>query len=255
MKLIMEGLRYSPWTERARWALDHHEIPYDYREHVMMLSMPKLWWEMGRPAHPVTVPVLLLGNGKSVMESVAIARWADQNGRQPKLFMPDRPERDVKIMYWSERGEEATDAARGAVLVRMGKNPAVQKASLPPFIPPALRGPLAWMTMMGVHYISREFHSSARSYEEHRERIRKFAAEVRQALKGEYLVDEFSFADVAVASALGVLRPVSTRYVKVDEEIRKVWTDEELADEFADLLAWRDRIYEKHRKRRIKPPS
>ena len=26
------GLSISPWTERTRWALDHHQIHYRYRE-------------------------------------------------------------------------------------------------------------------------------------------------------------------------------------------------------------------------------
>ena len=35
------GIRYSPWTEKARWSPDHR-IPYRYTEHLIMLGMPEL---------------------------------------------------------------------------------------------------------------------------------------------------------------------------------------------------------------------
>ena len=38
MSRTLYGLSLSPWTERARWALDHHGVAYDYHEHVPMLG-------------------------------------------------------------------------------------------------------------------------------------------------------------------------------------------------------------------------
>ncbi len=38
----LHGLSCSPWTWRARWALDHHRIDYDYREHTPMLGERRL---------------------------------------------------------------------------------------------------------------------------------------------------------------------------------------------------------------------
>src|SRR5262245_44456729 len=32
------GAFYSPWTERARWALDHHGIAYRFEEHVPVVG-------------------------------------------------------------------------------------------------------------------------------------------------------------------------------------------------------------------------
>ena len=40
--ITLYGVGYSPWTERARWALDHHRIAYRYREHLPMLGEPML---------------------------------------------------------------------------------------------------------------------------------------------------------------------------------------------------------------------
>ena len=36
------GLAYSPWTQKARWALTHHGVPHDFESYVPTLGEPKL---------------------------------------------------------------------------------------------------------------------------------------------------------------------------------------------------------------------
>jgi glutathione S-transferase len=36
------ALHYSPWSEKARWALDHHGVAYRYEEYKILLGEPKL---------------------------------------------------------------------------------------------------------------------------------------------------------------------------------------------------------------------
>lgn len=243
--ITLEGMCYSPWTEKARWALDHHEIPYAYREHLILMGMPKLRWEMRRPFGDITVPALLLGHGKWIMDSYNIAQWADEKGTESKLFSPDL---DDEIIRWNELSEEACDAARGLVLIRLKTDKEAQKAALPAFVPENLKKALVTMSLIGGSYISQSFGSHHRSYDEHRERLRSFAIEVTENLKGEYLLGRFSYADLAVAASLNAIRPVSEKYLRLPQPIRKLWTDNELASEFSGLLAWRDRIYLQHRK-------
>ena len=68
------GIAYSPWTMKARWALDHHKIPYRYREHLILFGMPELRWRLKKPFGDITVPLLVNGGGNSVMDSFEIAR-------------------------------------------------------------------------------------------------------------------------------------------------------------------------------------
>jgi glutathione S-transferase len=248
--LTLEGLRYSPWTEKARWALDHHEIPYDYREHVVLMSMARLRMEMRRPWGDITVPVLLLGRGRWVMDSLNIARYADLDGKGVKLFSGPR---ESAILRWNELSEDATDAARGAVMHRMAKDREALAASLPRSVPPALRSSLTFLSRVGISYVTHAFNSNSRTYEQHRERIRQFCQTLRQELRGDYLLGEFSYADVAAAATLGVIQPVGERHLRVAPAIRNAWTDSELAAEMTDLLVWRDRVYERHRKKRLAP--
>ena len=42
------GIGYSPWTEKARWALDHHGIDYRYSEHLILFGMLPLRIKLGK---------------------------------------------------------------------------------------------------------------------------------------------------------------------------------------------------------------
>ena len=68
------GLAYSPWTERARWALDHVGFDYHFQSYIPGISEPRLRMRLRRFRGPVTVPVLF---GLQVYEdSSAIAELA-----------------------------------------------------------------------------------------------------------------------------------------------------------------------------------
>jgi glutathione S-transferase len=78
--------------------------------------------------------------------------------------------------------------------------------------------------------------------------MRAALEDLRAALAGRtYLLDTFTYADVAMAVVLQMVRPVSDRYMPLGPAGREVWTNEELARSFADLVEWRDRLYACHR--------
>lgn len=70
---------FAPWCETARWALDHHRLPYRSREHVPLLGELALRLVARRPFGRVTVPLLIDGS-LVLMDSVAIARHAESRG-------------------------------------------------------------------------------------------------------------------------------------------------------------------------------
>jgi glutathione S-transferase len=63
----------------------------------------------------------------------------------------------------------------------------------------------------------------------------------------KYILDGFSFADIAMAATLQMVRPVADNYLAIGPATRDAWTDPELSERFADLLAWRDALYREHR--------
>lgn len=114
---ILYGLRVSPWTQRARWALDHHKLPFRYHEHVPLLGEPLLRAraKVKRP----TVPLLLDG-GNVIMESLEIARYADLIGTGSPLF-PE--ELDARIVRVNELGDTILDVGRARLFLRMQASP------------------------------------------------------------------------------------------------------------------------------------
>ena len=54
-------LAVSPWSERAKWALDHHRIAYETIQHAPFLGERRLRRLVGTGKERATVPVLITG--------------------------------------------------------------------------------------------------------------------------------------------------------------------------------------------------
>ena len=114
------GLPYSPWTEKAKWALDARRVPYRYRMYQPLIGEPALRIKTGRWRGNVTVPVMTDDRGRVYDDSAKIARFADSVGEGPVLFPS---EHDAAIAHWIEVGERALNAGRVLSLHRTLENP------------------------------------------------------------------------------------------------------------------------------------
>lgn len=233
------GLTYSPWTEKARWALDARRVPYAYRNYQPVLGEPALRLKLRRLRGVVSVPVLTTDEGEVIADSANIARWADARGEGPTLFPSGKAE---AIAEWVTRSERAMGAGRVLTLARMHKDP----EALRELVPRGMRSlPLSTsIAAFGVARTARKYGGG--SSEEALGRLRGFLDELRAALAGPTLLGTFTFADIAVAQVIVSLEP-PTRGLKLGEASRRNYADPELAREYADLVAWRDALYEAHR--------
>lgn len=241
MTATLYGMGYSPWTERARWALDHHGVGYAYREHVPMLGEIAL--RMKARTTKVSVPLLVDGE-KVVIGSGGIGRYAEGAGRGERLFPSDH---DAEIARWIERADAMLDGGRAWVISRILERPDAQAESLPPFIPAPLRRTLAPTAGMGSRFLAKKYGVGTDVAAQIEKTVRPVLNEIRAVVASRpyLLVSGFSFADVAIAAALQVVRPHAD--AKVGPHNRAAWENEALAAEFGDLLEWRDAIYAKHR--------
>jgi glutathione S-transferase len=88
-----------------------------------------------------------------------------------------------------------------------------------------------------------------------RETMRQSLLALRAALGGRRtLASDFSYADLTMAVVLQMVSPVEDRFIRLGEARRRVWTDDVLAREFADLVQWRDDLYAAHRASPVAPP-
>ncbi|MGD0529552.1 MAG: glutathione S-transferase N-terminal domain-containing protein [Polyangiaceae bacterium] len=246
--LRLVTLHVSPWSERARWALDHHRLAYRKEEHLVYLGEGKLRRLTGKARN--TVPILV-ADGQVLTDSWDIARYADRLGRErgasPSLF----PEEHLGVIEgWAKKTDRLLQAGRGLVMRALARDPEALDESLPGPVPRAVR-PLLRPVVRGVtRYFTRKYDLGGDEREAvELVTVRGVLDEMRAlGLAGRTVLGSFSYADIALASALQGISPVADRHWPLRPATRRVWTREAVAKEYADLLAWRDWVYDTHRR-------
>jgi glutathione S-transferase len=246
MTTTLLGLPYSPWSEKARWALDVRRVPYRYRVYQPLIGEPGLRFTTKRFTGVVTVPVLIAEDGAVLDDSAKIARWADGRGEGPRLFPA---EHEAAIDDWIARSERGLEAGR---VISLHRTLASDEA-LTELVPRGLRGVLGPLAPrlggLGVRRTLRKYRGDAHSLAEHERTLRAELDALRAATKGrDTILDAFSFADIAAAQILAFVSPPSFG-LKLGKASRKGFTDEAIANDYPDVIAWRDRLYEQHRPR------
>jgi len=235
-------LPVSPWSERARWALDHHRIAYQTIEHMPILGERRLRRLLGNPRRRATVPVLQVGD-ELLSDSWDIARYADRVGSAEPLIPPAH---EAAVRRWHELAERAMSAARALTLQRLLQSRRALREALPiPGWARSLLWPVAgWATRRFAQKYDADLQGSAAP----RATVQAALSELRSALGGgDHLLSSFSYADIVMATLLQGVVPVADRYIPLGPAMRAAWTQPELARPNEDLVAWRDRLYERHR--------
>lgn len=248
MSVTLVQIGHSPWSEKARWALDHHRISYRRIEYLTMIGEPILRLRLrgapGRGAGPATVPVLI-DRDRIYADSWTIAHHADAVGAGAPLFPPDAIDAVREI---DQRAERLMNAGRARTAARTLESPRALQEALPP--PLRMLGPAGLpIAKLGARFLQRKYRADSRSLEDHERTMDDELAALRSTLgERDYFVDDaFSFADVAVASAMQFVAPIAFSGMRLGEATRAAWTEIDLARRYDDLVAWRDRIYARHR--------
>ena len=235
---------FSPWSEKARWALDHHHVPHRYREYVPVLGEPGLRLRLKQPLGRVTVPVLF-HDGGALRDSLAIAEHAERIGSGAPLLPSDLY---AQVLSWNERSERALAANRVRVVARMGQVSGAKAEALPPEVPGGLRPLLAGSTALALAFLRWKYELGTDT-EASNATVRASLEELRQALGGKpYLLGALSYADITMAVVLQGVKPVADDFIPLGRATREVWSNHELARDFVDLVEWRDELYARHRR-------
>jgi glutathione S-transferase len=240
---VLHGLDYSPWTERARWALDHHRIAHRFRQHTPMLGELGLRWRARTPDGSASVPLWVGARGR-VMGSLPIMRLADTLGESPRLMAEER-----RVIEIDRLVDPALRAARSRVVARtLGDREALHEAARATV--PGVLTPVAWpVAARGARFLARKHGADPETAEHaHDDAIRAALLGIRAALDGgEHLGEAFGGADIVAATLLQAVVPAHVPWIDLGPATRRAWTSESLAEEFADLVAWRDGLYRRHR--------
>ncbi len=232
-------IHHSPWSERARFALLHHGIEFREREHVPLIGAIPLRIRARKWSGQLSVPLLIDERG-SVQGSLAIAEHVDAYGKNSPLVPK---EKSAEIRAFFDEIEDSMRAARERFTHALRSDAEAQRESAPPFLRAiGMAGPSVWL---GSRFIVSKYDANDGSV---LDRIHRGLTTVRNAIgKKEYVYDSFSFADIIAASAVQTVYPFDDKYLVIPPGTRRLWNHAELAEEFADVMAWRDRLYEKHR--------
>lgn len=245
------ALPYSPWSEKAQWALDVRGVPYRYRVYAPLVGEPSLRVKLRRLRGPVTVPVLT-DDAVVIGDSTEIARWADGHGSGPTLFPREHEEALQRFVSLSE---QALCAGRGLSLRRVRAS----EDALRELVPRALRRPLGGLGIRiargGVERSLRKYGAATIDAESHERSLVGVLDDLRVRLahavgdEPKTLLGAFSFADIAMTQALAYVEPPAFG-LRLGDASRRAFTSPALGERYADLVAWRDAIYERYRPKR-----
>lgn len=243
-------LPYSPWSERARWALDVRNLAHRRKVYMPMLGELALKAQIGW-SQRASVPVLLTDSGP-LTDGLAMARFAEEQGSGVSLFPPGR---DAEVALWYARSNAALDAARGLSLPRMLQDPAALLEMIPKGLRPAAPFGALALSRYGVARTIRKYNALA-GEAQYTATLREVLVQLREALGPSpvdssgtpaTLLGSFSYADITAAQALIAVGPHNGPYLRIGPASKRCWAMPEFAQEFADLLPWRDALYARYR--------
>lgn len=240
MSITLHGVGYSPWTERARWALDHHGLAYRYREHLPMLGEPALRKRARLAGQPKPTAPQLVHTGGVLGDSLAIMRYADAHGRGTSLGS-DQP----STAAWAERMERGLDAGRARLTAAILADREALRESMLPVSPAPLAGMLSPVAAQGARFIARKYGADVSRTSHYVAVQREVCGELRDALAGRPHLegDALCAKDLIAVSFLQTVQPVQHPRMPMLPALRRAWTAAPLVGEFADLLTWRDGLY------------
>lgn len=243
------AIPYSPWSEKASWALDVKGLSYDKRAYLPLVGEPELRLRLRRPFGRVSVPLWI--DGRRVIEdSFEIARHADAQGQGPALFPAGSESSVADYNVQSERG---LSAGRALALTRILDDREALIEQVPKKLG-AVLGPLSLaVARAGVERTLRKYEADSVSLVDHRAELHAVLTTLRADLdrrpkqEARTLLSDFSYADIVMAQVLAFVRPVESRHFRVAPASRRNFTDTELSHEFHDLVVWRDALYARYR--------
>ena len=239
------AMPHSPWSERARWALDHHRVEYELVRHTPLLGERRLRRLVGPKKKRATAPVLVFP-GAVLTESWTIVQHADRHGHSELLLPEDRLK---EVRSYADLADRTLEAARALVVRALLANPEALDEALPPGVPGWLRPCLRPLTRLGARWFARKYDVRLDGGAEHLATMRTALGAVRAKLakSSPYLLGSFTYADIAMAVSLQSVAPVADRFIALGPATRRAWSLPALAAEFPDVLTWRDQMYERHR--------
>ncbi len=241
------GMPVSVATQRALWALDYTEVPYIFEDYIPQISTLWLRARTRKWRGRISVPVLL-GDGLCLMDSWDIALQLNQD--QPMAgLIPTQCQQEVATM--NQLSEAIFNAARILMLDRALQDDQALMDAVPEKFPPLARRPMLPMMRRTFRVLRNKYGEPGVNKAEQLRRLAACMGQVRDQLDGKpYLLDRgFSYADMTVAAAMAMVKPVPRGDGSPITAYERANTCDEIVSDYADVLDWRDGVVARHRQR------
>jgi glutathione S-transferase len=230
---VLVGESFSPFTQRARWALEYAGVPHAYEEYVPTLSEPGMRLRLRQWTGQVSVPLLLAGDDV-IRGSWDIARYGAERAGDGRLGDLAQCE------PWHQLSDDAICEARTRVVRGVLANPQALDEAAAGVFPAGVAKYLRFVARDAAQRLDRKYAHLAQPGA-----LRRALLATRAGLAsagGEHLLGRFSYADIAMVVVLEAVAPSARTEPPLGPHTRACWSDTALASEFADLLAWRARL-------------
>jgi len=215
-------------------------VPYRYREYLPVFGSLPLRMRTRKWRGMMSVPVLLSDEG-AFTDSWDIANYAHECAPEAGLFPTVRPSR-VKV--WNAAAERLLVASR----IRLVRKTMADPEALYEAVPRPLKGfgrtPAVWIGRYGAWHLGQKYPDASDRAARHAT-SKVVLDEMREALESrDTLLEEgFSYADILMATALNFVDPHPS--LNVGPHTRDAFYNQRLATDYEELIAWRDRVYER----------
>jgi glutathione S-transferase len=240
MTATLHGLSYSPWTERARWALDHHRVPYVWRPHRLYLEERSLRRRARvQPGQRATVPLFVVGD-TIVRDSIEIVRHADRVGGGPRLVHDERELAELVEIF-----EPGLRAMRGRVTAGTLESPACIREHASEVVPSFMAGLLTPVVVRAARFIGDKYDALLERDGRNLDAIGATLRAARARIDTSRVPDArtLRIEHILLATFLQGIRPVNAPHIRLGPASREVWTCTPLLEEARELLTWRDAVY------------
>ncbi|MEY4510093.1 MAG: hypothetical protein RLZZ450_2215 [Pseudomonadota bacterium] len=230
--LELVGSNQSPWTQKARWALEACSVECVFTPYIPTLSELALRRRLGQWRGPVHVPVLFEGK-RAIAGATEIAVEASSraHGRLGDF---------VAAAPWLALSDSALAEGRARVLATYLGDDEAQREQVPSFVPDSMRGSLRFLARDAIRRVERKYAASVTpgALVDALDRTRAGLADTAS----DYLLGSFSYADIAMATVLEVVCPIAVSHPPQGPRTTAAWTVPALIERYGDLLSWRERL-------------
>eukprot|EP01025_Chloroclados_australasicus_P060591 TRINITY_DN7792_c0_g2_i1.p1 TRINITY_DN7792_c0_g2~~TRINITY_DN7792_c0_g2_i1.p1 ORF type:complete len:256 (+),score=20.52 TRINITY_DN7792_c0_g2_i1:138-905(+) len=239
----------SPWSARARWALEVNGVKYKRVVYTPLLSEFSLRLKLGDYFGKVSVPIMFISthNEKKVLrDSFEIALWGNQNRAEGTrdLFPSDCIE---QIREWSKLADDILNYGRIQSFEKVKKDPNALKEQTPDgFKWTGTSG--AWMTGCIVSLLQGKYSEAGGGPERQKAYSALLKAQTTlNSKQNKFLIgDSFSYADIVITVATYLVKPPQSQFYTIGQATSACCVLEDLAEEFSDIILWRDDILQKY---------